>query len=82
MEPTVEQWQATFASVDSGDAVEGATSEEIADALGLCRDVARMRIREAIKANVLMYAGKKKVLRVDGVSTMVPVYRIVGGDDA
>ena len=72
----LDQWKTAFASVgDSG--IEGATSSEIADALGLCVDATRVRIRAAIKQGVLVFAGRKKVLRIDGVPMSVPVYRIV-----
>ncbi len=79
MAPTVEKWKAVFASV--GADVEGASSEEIAEALGLGQRAARIRIRKAIKSNVLMFAGRKKAMRIDGVPTLVPVYRIVGEED-
>ena len=53
---------------------ERKTAAEIAEALGVCRRVALVRMKGWMTAGVLRCSGKRSTRRIDGQRDMTPVY--------
>lgn len=71
---TVEEWLHDLAAISSKND-EGLTVRELAHKMG----TSSARIREglmAAKARGLLRSGRRSTNRIDGVSCLVPVYRI------
>lgn len=75
---TVEDWLAELeaASRARGDSDEGETIPELIDRLGLKYSQVTRILREAQKQSRLKL-GRRRSKRIDGVTTWLPVYRIL-----
>lgn len=79
---SVAEWQAAWLDAQkAGEAsVEGVTTVELADVLGVCKSTASKRLNDMIDAGVAEYAGRRPALTRDQRPTTVPVYRLKGGE--
>ena len=55
---------------------EGITADELIEKSGRSEEWVHRRIRQAVAAGTMEYAGRKAFKRVDGLKCMKPVYRL------
>ena len=60
---------------------EGFTTGEMSEATGMGRGLCRKKIKSLVAMGRLEFAGRKKVMAIDGVSRPVPVYRLVNNEN-
>lgn len=70
----LDDWLSSLPVVKPG---EGMTVTELAERTGHSRPWVLARLREAIRAGLMEYAGYQTDMRIDGRSCQTPVYRKV-----
>ena len=75
---TTDEWLAAVEEAQRQRRTPGAFSTpELADALGVCMETARAKLRIAIAQGRVKLVGREPRLFIDGRTCPIPVYRIV-----
>ena len=70
-----------LSELDRANIVDGWSTKEMSDKIGVGPEACRKKIAKLISAGIVECVGKKPDTRIDGNPCKVPAYRYIGGRD-